>query len=201
MNEKEEMKETQDELTDEESVPIKVKNAQTVIEEEDEETETEEENVKDDSVPLEAQLAELQTKADEYLQGLQRERAEFINYKRRVERERTERYQQAKRDVVAEILPVFDDFERAISNVPDEVRENDWIKGIEMIQRKLNSVLDNLGISEIEALGQPFDPNLHEAIGRGESEEYESDHVMDVLQKGYKHGEKVIRPALVRVAV
>lgn len=151
-------------------------------------------------VTLRKQLEELQAKAEEYLQGLQRERAEFINYKRRVERERAEQRLQAKREVVTDLLPVLDDFARAMDSVPDEAPASDWVKGVEMIQRKLYSILDGLGIVEIEALGRPFDPNLHEAIGQEASDEYEPDHVMEVLQKGYRYGDKVIRPALVRVA-
>jgi molecular chaperone GrpE len=154
----------------------------------------------EDAATLEDRLADLQTKADEYLAGMQRERAEFINYKRRVERERTMLYQNAKHEVIEKFLPALDDFERAVANAPEDVKDSDWVQGILMIERKLYGVIESLGVVEIEALGELFDPNLHEAIAQGESDEYESGHVMDVLQKGYKHGDKVVRPAMVRVA-
>jgi molecular chaperone GrpE len=149
----------------------------------------------------EALLAEAEAKAAEHLAGWQRERAEFTNYKRRVERERAEIYQNAKIDVLAGLLPLLDDFERAMENVPEDLQGNDWTEGIGMIARKMHNLLESLGVTEIEALGQPFDPNFHEAISRDESDDYESDHVMDVLQKGYRHGNRVLRPAVVRVAL
>jgi molecular chaperone GrpE len=149
---------------------------------------------------LEELLEQSRAEVAENLNGWQRERAEFTNYKRRVERERAETYQNAKLDVAARFLPLLDDFERAMENVPEALQEDDWVKGTGMILHKMRGILETLGVSEIEALGQPFDPNYHEAIGRDASDTYESDHVMDVLQKGYRHGDRVLRPALVRVA-
>ncbi|GAB4444792.1 MAG: hypothetical protein Kow00120_14630 [Anaerolineae bacterium] len=149
---------------------------------------------------LEAQLAEAEAKAAEYLDGWQRERAELANYRKRVERERAEMYLNAKLEIAGRLLPVLDDFERAADNIPEDARETEWANGIMLIYRKLQSILEAEGIVEIEALGQPFDPALHEAISQDEDDAYEADHVIDVLQKGYRHGDRVLRPAMVRVA-
>ncbi|MCZ7542366.1 MAG: nucleotide exchange factor GrpE [Anaerolineae bacterium] len=149
---------------------------------------------------LEAQLAEAEAKAAEYLDGWQRERAELANYRKRVERERAEMYLNAKLEMAGRLFPVLDDFERAADNIPEDARETEWANGIMLIYRKLQSILEAEGIVEIEALGQPFDPAFHEAISQDEDDAYEADHVIDVLQKGYRHGDRVLRPAMVRVA-
>lgn len=149
---------------------------------------------------LEAQLAEAEAKAAEYLDGWQRERAELANYRKRVERERAEMYLNAKLEMAGRLLPVMDDFERAADNIPEDARETEWANGIMLIYRKLQGILEAEGIVEIEALGQPFDPAFHEAISQDEDDAYEADHVIDVLQKGYRHGDRVLRPAMVRVA-
>ncbi len=149
---------------------------------------------------LAAQLAEAEARAAEYLEGWQRERAELANYRKRVERERTEIYQNARVDVTTRFLPVLDDFERALNAIPEDARPHEWVNGVTLIYRKLQSILEAEGIVAIDALGKPFDPNLHEAISQDENDSFESDHVIEVLQKGYRYGDRVLRPALVRVA-
>jgi molecular chaperone GrpE len=149
---------------------------------------------------LTAQLEEVEAKAAEYLEGWQRERAELANYRKRVERERAEFLQNARIEVASYLLPVFDDFERALNEVPDEINDHDWVNGVTLIYRKLQSILETLGITEIEALGKPFDPNLHDAISQDEDGSYEADYVIEVVRKGYRYGDRVLRPAMVRVA-
>ncbi|MBN1963724.1 MAG: nucleotide exchange factor GrpE [Anaerolineae bacterium] len=149
---------------------------------------------------LMAELDKVRAEAEEYLQGWQRARAEFANFRKRVDRERTTLWQEAAIDVLKRVLPVIDDFERAMTNVPQDLDDHDWVKGIGLIQQKLSALLDSYDLVEINPLGEPFDPELHEAIGTEDSNEYESQHVTMVLQKGYAWGDRVLRPALVRVA-
>jgi len=125
-----------------------------------------------------------------------RARADFANYKKRIERNRMQERQDMKGDIIKRFLPVMDDMLRALQNAP----EDPWVEGIQLIYRKLEGVLEAENITRIEAMGEEFDPNFHEAIGEVESDEYESGQVAEVLQEGYLLGERVIRPAMVRVA-
>lgn len=151
-------------------------------------------------VQLEAltkRLDEAEAKASEYKDGWQRAQAEFQNYKKRLERDNELMYALMKGDFLKKILPVLDDLERALQNrPPDEA----WVSGIELIVHKLRSVLEAEGVRRIEAEGKPFDPNFHEAISHEPGGEVESGHVIAVVQSGYMLGERVLRPALVRVA-
>jgi molecular chaperone GrpE len=146
------------------------------------------------------QYDEAQSQAKEYLDNLQRTRAEFANYKKRTEREMQERYQFGSVDALKSLLPVIDDFERAFSNIPDEIKANPWVSGVLMIQRKFDRLLEQYGIGRIDPTGQPFNPAQMEAVGEDEAGETPSGHVSATLQKGYVVGERVLRPALVRVA-
>ncbi len=149
---------------------------------------------------LRHELNECRTKADEYLDGWQRARAEFLNYKKRVERDQSQVYQNASGSILRRFLEVLDDLDLALKNRPLEGEGEAWAAGIELIYRKLNSILEGEGVKEIDAEGQPFDPNLHEAVTSEESDEYESGQVIEVIKRGYLIGERVLRPALVRVA-
>lgn len=142
----------------------------------------------------------VQAQAQEYLEGWQRARAEFANYKKRIEREMKDSQDTAAGKVITDVLPVIDDFERAMSSMPDDLKENAWINGVSMIQRKLNKVLESYNVTVLDPVGEPFDPNQHEAIGMDDSDEVESGHVIATMQKGYVLGDRVLRPALVRVA-
>ena len=148
---------------------------------------------------VKAQLAESQAKASEYLDGWQRSQAEFSNYKRRTDQEKAIFFQTAKADVVKRYLPVLDDLDRAMANRPTDMNES-WVNGIELIHRKLQNILDAEGIKAIEAVGLPFDPNLHEAISQEPSDSVESGCVIAVVQQGYMLGDRVLRHAMVRVA-
>lgn len=146
---------------------------------------------------LKAQLEESQAKAAEYQDGLQRERADFSNYKKRIDQERSQMYQNAVGDIIKRYLPILDDLERALQNRPDD---QPWSDGIELIYRKLQGILEAEGLKRIEAENAMFDPNLHEAINQEPSDDHESGKIIAVVQQGYILGERVIRPALVRVA-
>lgn len=147
---------------------------------------------------LKEQLAAAQAQAAEYLDGWQRTQAEFSNYKKRLEREQSAMSDMMRAQNIKKFLPVVDDLERALANRPTEAEA--WVNGIELIYRKLTSILESEGVTRIEAVGQPFDPNLHEAIAQEPSDTVESGHVTAVVQAGYMLGDRVIRHALVRVA-
>lgn len=149
---------------------------------------------------LEEQLEAAKAEAAKNLDGWMRAQAEFANARKRMEKQRAETYLNATANVVEKLLPAIDDFDRAMQNIPAEIVDNGWLEGIELVQRKLNTILDNLNVKQIEAVGQPFDPLFHEAIMQEESDEYESGTVSKELQKGYQIGEKVIRPSLVYVS-
>ena len=146
---------------------------------------------------LQRQLEEAEAKAAENLDGWQRAQAEFINYKNRIQRDREMEYASMKGDIIKKMLPVLDDMERALANRPEG---DSWANGMELIARKFQNILESENIKRIDAAGQPFDPNFHEAISSEPNEEVESGHVIEVMQNGYMLGERVIRPAMVRVA-
>ncbi len=145
---------------------------------------------------LEQALAEAREKAETYLANWQRAQADFVNYKRRSEQEREELGRFANAQLVLSILPVLDDLERAFDSITPQVAELDWVEGIKLIDRKLRAALEAQGLSPIKALGEPFDPNFHEAAGHARGE----DGVVALeLQKGYMLHDRVIRPATVMV--
>lgn len=162
--------------------------------------EEQEEGKQDTDLLPEDKLAEAEARAAEYLEGWQRARAEFANARKRMERDRAEARRNATIEVVSNLLPVLDDFERALASVPEEIASNSWFEGIALVDRKLRSILDNVDIERIEAVGQPFDPNYHEAVLQEESHEHESGTVIKELQSGYRLNDRVIRPAMVVVA-
>lgn len=151
------------------------------------------------TVTLEAYSA-LQSKADEYMEGWQRARAEFANYKKRVDRELKDSHQLATGEVFKDMLPIVDDFERAMANVPEDLQDHPFVSGVAMIQRKLGKLLEDNNVTVIDPVGEPFDPNIHEAMAMDESDEVESGHVITTVQKGYICGDRVLRAAIVRVA-
>lgn len=149
---------------------------------------------------LQQQLEDSQQEAGENLAGWQRAQAEFINYKKRIEREQTQLFENASARVITRFLAVLDDLDRALQNAPENGEAVEWAAGIDLIYRKLLSILENEGVSVMETLGVEFDPNLHEAIAQEESEDHESGQIIEEIQKGYLIGERVLRAALVRVA-
>ena len=146
---------------------------------------------------LRKQLDDAETKLAESVDGWQRSAADFQNYKRRVERDNEMMYATMKGDILKRVLPVLDDLERALQNRP---AEDAWANGIELIVRKLQNLLESEGVKRIEAEGAEFDPKFHEAISHEPADSVGSGHVIAVVQNGYMLGERVIRPALVRVA-
>lgn len=160
--------------------------------EEAEITETEEEDIES----LKKALAEEKEKAEKYLANWQRAQADFINFKKRTEQEKEENIKFANASLMASLLPVLDDLERALDSVSGKLSGLTWVNGIELIYRKFRSILESQGLSQIEAKGKDFDPTLHEAVLYEEGEEGK---VIEELQKGYKFHDRVIRPAMVKV--
>jgi len=149
---------------------------------------------------LAADLDAAQRQAQEYLAMAQRAQADFQNYRRRAEQERTEAYDRGRGDTVLQVLPVLDDFERALAALPPERREEDWLQGLLLIERKLRATLESLGVERIAAEGQPFDPREHEAVMQEPREDVEPDTVATVARQGYRLGSRILRPAQVVVA-
>jgi len=146
---------------------------------------------------LNSQLSDAQAKVQEYLDALQRERADFTNYRRRTEQENALVGRMAAGTTIKKFLTGIDDLERALAHRPaDDV----WGEGIELVYRKFLAILEAEGVTRIQAEGQPFNPQLHEAIMQEPSDKFGSGTVIAVLQQGYLHGERVLRPALVKVA-
>jgi len=147
---------------------------------------------------IEAENAELKDK-------LQRRQADFENYRKRVERERTETYNRVVADIAGKLLPVMDNLKRALETEASvEASESDefrhFLSGVDLISKQLNGVLEALGVKPISAVGEPFDPHIHEAVVTEATDDYEPDTVMQEIVSGYRLGDKLIRPALVKVA-
>lgn len=136
--------------------------------------------------------AELKNEKDKYMRLF----AEFDNFRKRTAKEKTEAYGDSAAKTIAEILPALDNFDRALDT---PCSDENFKKGIEMIFTQMTDILGKIGVTEIEALGQPFDPNLHNAIKQVENEDAESDTVCEVFQKGYKLGDRIIRHSMVAV--
>ncbi len=150
----------------------------------------------EDVETLKKLLGDMQAKAEANLAGWQRAQADFINYKRRSEQEKEEVAQFANSILVLSLLPILDDFERAFVSIPPQLEKMSWVDGIKLIERKLWASLEAQGLTPIKALGEPFDPNLHEAVRQDKGQE---GIVIEEVQKGYKLNDRVIRPTMVVV--
>lgn len=152
-------------------------------------------------VTLQHDLVEAKQQADEYLDNLQRERASFANYKRRIDQENADIYQKSLGDLAKLFLPAIDDLERSLKHRPEGAAAQQWVEGVDLILKKLLTTLQTHGIHPIDVKpGDLFDPTLHEAISHEENDTYSDGQIIEVVQTGYKNNDRVIRPALVRVA-
>lgn len=141
-------------------------------------------------------LAKIMAERDEYLDQLQRSRAEFVNFRRRNDQERAQLRQFVTKDVTAQFLPVLDDFERAMTVVPTDGSAAAFVQGVELIQAKLMGIIERLGVTKVDALGQPFDPSVHEAVATEPGTDGST--VVEVYQHGYRIGDTLVRPAMVK---
>lgn len=156
----------------------------------------------DVSVQLEAlqkRIAELEKEAEENKNNWLRAAADYKNFKRRVDQERIDLISRASAGLLLKLLPIADDIERATDSVTPEVADSAWYGGFKLIPQKLRTVLESEGVTPIEAIGQEFDPNWHEAVMFDDSGDSESTYVVAELQKGYKLRERVLRPTMVKV--
>ena len=152
-----------------------------------------------------AELKRVEAENAELKDRLARRQADFENYRKRVERERTETYNRVVADVAAKLLPVLDNLKRALeAEASVEASESDefrhFLSGVDLIYKQLNGVLDALGVKPIAAVGEQFNPHVHEAVVTEATDDYEPDTVMQEIVAGYRLGDKLIRPALVKVA-
>ena len=158
------------------------------------------EEILEEVAQLREQVVELTAQSNEYLDGWQRARADFVNYKKRIEREQAETYRMAAASVLKRFLEVLDDLDLALANKPDQSGAEDFSNGIELIRQKMLSIMENEGITRMDVDGLEFDPNLHEAISSEDSPDHDSGEIIAVVKNGYMVGDKVLRPAVVRVA-
>ena len=147
-----------------------------------------------------AQLEEAQREVDQFRNLLQRVQADSVNYKRRVEEEREELQKRANANLVIRLLPVLDDFERALQHIPRDDTLSTWLAGVELVYRNLKGVLESFGVTQIEALDKTFDPLEHESVFYEVSEDHEDGKVMSIVREGYKLHGWVLRPAQVTVS-
>ena len=144
--------------------------------------------------------SELLAERDEYLDRLQRKQAEFENYKRRTEGERQQQSQRATVQLITELLPVLDDFERALETATDTEQPDAYRTGIEQIYRKLTELLKKRGVTPIETAGKTFDPNFHEAVVHEESDAHRDGEIIEEYRRGYMLGSDLLRASMVKVA-
>lgn len=160
---------------------------------------------------LTGRKAKKQAKADKKSEGykeqiaqledrVKRQLAEFENFRNRTEKEKQAMFETGAKSVIEKILPVVDNFERGLATVPEDKKDDPFVDGMNRIYRQLLTELENIGVKPIEAVGQEFDPNLHNAVMQVESEEYESGVVAQELQKGYTYRDSVVRHSMVAVA-
>lgn len=180
-----------------------IKDSAEVVNEADEIEEVEEAEDSQEAVEENAEenTEESDEKIEELTNRLMRLQADFENYKRRVEKEKAAIVQYASSGLVEKILPVLDNFDRALSEENKSENKNEgFFDGVNMIRNQMIEALKSEGVEEIEAVGQPFDPNFHNAIQQVDSDEYDSGIVTEEYQKGYMLKDKVIRPSMVVVA-
>ncbi|HEV2527590.1 MAG TPA: nucleotide exchange factor GrpE [Thermomicrobiales bacterium] len=146
--------------------------------------------IDDEDIDIDALIAE----RDSYQDQFTRARADYQNLRRRVESERATARQQVARDILLQLLPVVDDFERAMSNAPTAEDQQTWVSGTRMVGKKMLSILERNGVRRYESVGQPFDPRRHEAVATDGA----GTHVVEAYQEGYLLGDTVLRPAMVR---
>ncbi|RKD34747.1 nucleotide exchange factor GrpE [Thermohalobacter berrensis] len=146
------------------------------------------------------QLKEKEEEIEELNSRFLRLQADFTNYKKRVNREKDSIYINAYEDLITQILPVIDNFERALDAVEEKDKEDSFYQGVKMVYDQFINILKQKGLEEIKSIGEKFDPNLHHGVSSEENDEYEEDTIIEVFQKGYKFKDKVIRPSMVKVS-
>ena len=176
------------------------KEEETEAEETVEETEQEEKAAEKKGLFGKKKKDKKDEKIEELTDRVKRQMAEFDNFRKRTEKEKASMYQIGAREVIEKILPVVDNFERGLATVPEEDAGNPYAEGMEKIYKQLMTVLDDLGVKAIEAVGQEFNPDFHNAVMHVEDEEAGENVVVEEFQKGYLYKEQVVRHSMVKVA-
>ena len=145
-------------------------------------------------------IEELKEKVDQLQDKCMRQMAEFENFRKRSEKEKSAMFETGAKSVIEKILPVVDNFERGLATIPEEEKGSPFADGMNMIYRQLMTELENMGVKPIEAVGQEFNPDLHNAVMQVESQEFESGVIAQELQKGYTYHDSVVRHSMVAVA-
>jgi molecular chaperone GrpE len=148
---------------------------------------------------LQARVAQLEKESEDYRDKWLRAAADYKNFKRRTDQERADLIRGAGAGLLLKLLPVIDDFERAAASAPEEIAKSPWFEGFKLIAQKLQTVLESEGVTQIEALGQDFDPNQHDAVIYEETGDGSDGKVVAELQRGYKLHDRVLRPTMVKV--
>lgn len=149
---------------------------------------------------VEQKLAQAEAQAAEYLDNWRRSVADLSNARKRMQREQEEFVRNASARVLEKLLPVIDDMDRAFANIPEDQANSDWVNGLRMIQRKLQGVLDSEGVVGIPTAGEHFDPKLHYAVTHEDAEGLSEGQIIAEVARGYKLGDRILRPSMVRVA-
>ncbi|MCQ2549590.1 MAG: nucleotide exchange factor GrpE [Lachnospiraceae bacterium] len=194
----EEVKETVEDATEETTVE-ETATAEETVEEAAETTEDTSEKKKIFSKKKDKKPDPMKEKIDELEDRVKRQMAEFDNFRKRTEKEKSAMFETGAKSVIEKILPVVDNFERGLMALPEEEKGSPFAEGMNMIYKQLMTELENIGVKPIEAVGKEFDPNLHNAVMQVESEEYEEGIVAQELQKGYTYRESVVRHSMVAV--
>jgi molecular chaperone GrpE len=151
---------------------------------------------------LESQIRAAEEEAKNHFDKLLRVMAEFENFKKRMEREKSEHQQYSNEKVLTDMLPVLDDFDRVLEHIPKDHSEDvdNLAHGMELVRKNMLTALGKHGLHEVEAIGAPFDPNVHEAVSTAAAEDADSNTVIEVHRKGYTLGDRLLRPAMVTVS-
>ena len=166
-----------------------------------EETETEDENVSEKKGFFGKKKKDKKdTQIEDLTDKLRRQMAEFDNFRKRTEKEKSGMFEMGAKSVVEKLLPVVDNFERGLASVPEEQKEDPFVAGVDKVYKQLLTVFDELGVKPIEAVGQPFDPNFHNAVMHVEDDEQGENVVVEEFQKGYMYHDSVVRHSMVKVA-
>jgi molecular chaperone GrpE len=157
------------------------------------------EKEKSDIESLKKELKECKKLCNEYLAGWQRARADFLNYKKQELERIKELGNLTRTELILKILPILDNLERAKSQIPEDLKNSDWVEGILQIENQFRNFLQEEGVEEIKAEGEKFDPNFHEAVEEIETKDKKSGEILEVLEKGYLFRGQLLRPAKVKV--
>lgn len=201
----EEMKKNSDEVQETEDIEETATECETEVSLEDEDIKSEDMKAEENKKGLFNKKKEKKKdKKDEQIEELndrlKRQMAEFDNFRKRTDKEKSQMYDMGAKSVVEKVIPVIDNFERGLAAVPEESKEDPFVDGMDKIYKHMMSMLEEAGVKQIEAVGAEFDPNFHNAVMHVEDEELEENVVAEELQKGYMYRDTVVRHSMVKVA-